>query len=482
MTSRFLVLILLLTLACPGLAEKRELVILHTNDIHGHVEAYDKGGLARIAARIKELRRRYHGKVVLLDGGDTSLGTPLSGHYYGKPTADVMAHLKYDAIAVGNHEFNWGQLRMRALTDAMKTDVLCANLVNTDGSPPPYPSHTVVERNGVRLAVVGMVTPDTYRRAHKESTRGWEFLPTETALRNTLPTIPENVDSLILLTHIGVEADRALARAVPEIDLIVGGHTHVPLHEIVYEADTPIVQAGVYAQYLGVLKLVVDTERNTLEVQDYKLEVMDRSIPVDEETARIVEVYASDLRPLLKKKVAQVTSSVYNKPGPKSFDTPLGNLISDVFRDQAKTDIALYNRGGVRFDMQAGPLTVEDVHKLFPFDDPVMVLQATGNQLEQIVEQGTLDGEGPLSSSGLTAELCEIGVHRIWVGGRPVDPKATYTIATTKFLSGGGDGMTTLAQLKRVRTLPFTRDILFKYLESVDILTPPRTGRVVKTD
>ena len=480
MLHRLLSLLFVLLCLSSALAEKRKLIILHTNDIHGHVEAYDKGGLTRVAVRIKEIRKENPGVVVLLDGGDTSLGTPLSGHYFGKPVADVMAYLVYDAVAIGNHEFNWGQKRMRSLTDAMKTDVLCANLVNTDGSPPPYPAFTIVERNGVKLAVVGMVTADTARRVQVEDLEGWEFLPIETALRNVLPTLPKDIDSLVMLNHIGVKADRELVNAVPEIDLIVGGHSHTPLQEVVYENETPIVQAGCYGQFLGVLEIEVDTDTDSLEVKDYHLEAFDHSMPVDPEAGKIVEAYAAELRPILAREVAHVTDVVSNKPAPDSYDTPLGNLISDVFRHQGKTDIALYNRGGVRFDMAKGSLKVEDVHKLFPFNDPVMVLEATGDQLRRVVEQGTFDGEGPLSGSGVTAVINDDRVGEITINGKPLQPKRLYTIATTKFLAGGGDGMATLSQLKVVRTLPFTRDVLFQYLEGVDTLQAPKPGRFKK--
>jgi 5'-nucleotidase / UDP-sugar diphosphatase len=474
-TTLVLILVLLTGLAN---AEKRRLFILHTNDIHGHIEAYDKGGLSRIASAIKLFRSVFPGQVVLLDGGDTSLGTALSGASFGKPTAELMTHLKYDAITVGNHEFSWGKKKMRALTDGLGAPVLCANLVTQDGSPPPYPAFTMVERNGVKLAIVGLVAPDTYRRVHPEAVEGWEFLPAVQAVRSVLPTLPEDYDALISLNHIGVEEDEKLAQAVPELDLIVGAHSHTPLHQVLYQGKVPIVQAGVYAEYLGILEVLVDTETNTLQVVGYHLQQFDESSPEDPTAHEMVERYAVEMRPVLQEIVANVTEFISLKPVGPTYDTPLGNLISDILRSEAKTDIALYNRGGVRLDMQKGPLTVEAVHKLFPFDDPVVVLEASGAQVRQIMEQGTIDGEGPLSSSGLTATLEKNKVTTIEVDGKPLDLERTYTISTTYFLAGGGDGMATLTQLKKVRQLSYTRDVILSYLKTHKTLAPPETGRL----
>ena len=472
-------IILLLLLITTGTTEERRLFILHTNDIHGHIEAYDHGGLERIAAAVKLFRAAFGDEVVLLDGGDTSLGTPLSGTFHGKPTAEIMASMKYDAITLGNHEFNWGKENMRRLTTGMKTPVLCANLVTTDGSDPPYPPYTIVEKSGVKLAVIGMVTPDTYRRAPVEATQGWEFLSPSVAFKSTYPTLPD-VDLVIALTHLGVDADKILLEASPEIDLVVGGHSHTPLQEIVYHSKRPIVQAGCYGQYLGVLEILVDTEANSAQVESYRLLEFDSSSPLDPRAHEIVEQYATELRPILAQVVATVPETLSKLPEANSFDTPLGNFISDVFREQAQTDIALYNRGGVRFDMASGPLTVEDVHKLFPFDDPVTVLRGTGRQIWDIIEQGTVDGEGPLSSSGLEAKFKNGKLYRVWVNGKSIQSRQMYTLATTGFLAGGGDGMTAIRQLQVIRKLPYTRDVLLNYLKTHNTVTSPGVGRLPK--
>ena len=474
MIRSLLLWLTLSTLFAP--AETRELYILHTNDIHGYVESYEGGGLEKIASLVARYRKEHPGQVVLLDGGDTSLGTPLSGQFYGKPVAEVMDAMDYDAVALGNHEFNWGKVRMSALAKGINAPVLCANLVREDGKDPPYPAWTVVKRNTVKLAVVSMVTPDTPRRAPIASTQDWLFLEPPTALESILPILPD-FDVLICLNHIGVEADRELAKVAPEIDLIVGGHSHTALQEAVYENGVPIVQAGCYGQYLGVVRVEVDTETNELKVLESSLLTANEAEP-DPVAHAIVEKYAAELRPMLKKQVAGVAEELSKEAPDDSYDTPLGNYISDVFRRQAGTDIALYNRGGVRFDMSPGPLTVGKIFELFPFDDPVTVLEADGAQIVRVIEQGTVDGEGPLSASGLTAVIHDGKLKDVRVAGELIELQKTYRIATTQFLADGGDGMAALGGLTRVDTLAFTRDVLLQDLKSHSQIQSPGTGRL----
>lgn len=477
--SLALVLALLLWGPLNAGAEERRLVILHTNDLHGFVESYDQGGLERLAYLIEQYRFLYPGEVVLLDAGDFAMGTPLSGTFFGIPTAQVMASLKYDAVALGNHEFDWGQERMKDLAAATGAPVLCANLVSTDGtSEPPYPSYTTVERNGVKLNIVGLVASDTQRRVPHESTEGWLFLEPDQALRLVTPTLPP-ADALIALNHLGFDDDRKLAQAVSKIDLIVGGHSHTTLFKPHQEAGVPIVQAGSYARYLGVLIVMVDTAKDRLRIEDYKLIPALAAAGVGQEAKAIVERYAGELRPILSRQIANARHAVPKQSDGSSFDTPLGNLVADIFRYQSGTDIALYNRDGVRSSMAAGPLTVGQLHELFPYDDAVTVIQATGEQLQSVVEQGTIEGEGPLSGSGLTATILNNRLE-IKVGEQPLERERLYTVATTSFLAGGGDGLASLANLPRVRTLGFTRDVLLQHFEDHPTVESPGSGRFPK--
>lgn len=477
---RCVAVLLLWLLFNPAQAEKRRLIILHTNDLHGHLEAEEDRGLVRLATLIRSLKSAFPGQVVLLDAGDLALGTPISGLHYGLPTTRAMALLEYDAVAIGNHEFNWGQQRMREMLQAVEAPVLCANLVARQG-PPPYQGWTVVERAGLRLGIIGLVTPDTPRRTLSRYVDGWSFLSGPDGARRVLREMPET-DLVIALTHLGVERDQRLLEQIQEIDLVVGGHSHTALQEVVYHRGRPIVQAGSYGRFLGFLELELDTDEGELKVLSYRLIPVNQNIAPDPAVAALVEEYGREIRPRLAKVAGRVTGRVSKGAFEGAYDTPLGDLICDVIRAQTGADVALYNRGGVRFDMQEGDLTVGDLHQLFPFDDPIVVLKLNGSQLARVLEQGTFGGQGPLSASGLraTALLGASRLDSILVNGEPLRSEAVYTLATTRFLAAGGDGMSTLRDLFLVRELPYVRELLLGHLSRHPTLEPPASARLLR--
>lgn len=477
--ARLLLTVLLLT---PAGAEEVRLLVVHTNDIHGHLEASEgavaSGGFVRVATVIRTLKAAFPGRVLVLDGGDLALGTPTSGLFFGLPTAECMRSVGYDAIAIGNHEFDWGQEAMATFLKATGASILCANLVSSSDGSHPYAPWVVLERGGARLGIVGLVAPDTPTRTPEACTRGWSFQATEPAMRQALAELPP-VDAVIALTHIGESEDRALARAVPGLDLIVGGHSHTALQEVVVENQVPIVQTGCYCQFVGVMEILVDTEADSLRVVSYRLVPVDQTIAPDPQVQAIVDGYSEKVRPILDRVIGEVSSEVVNTPPAGVLDRPLGDLISDMLKAEAGTDLALYNRGGVRGTMPAGPLAVRTLHEMFPFDDNIVVLEVSGAEVAEIVEQG-VQTQAQISVAGMQVSLDAGGRATITVAGRAIDPKGRYTLATTNFLATGGDKMSTLAGREIRQVLPFTREVVQSYIEKNPAVRPPKPGRITR--
>ena len=472
---RYAILALLLFF-CPAQAEQVRLFILHTNDIHGHLEPVTTGsdtspGFTRTATVIRSLQAAFPGQVLLLDGGDMALGTPTSGLFFGIPTAESLKSLNYDVTTLGNHEFNWGQEKMFTLISATGATTVCANLVSDEGEPVIAPFH-VLERNGAKLAIIGLVAPDTASRSPKAYTKGWKFLDPAEATRQALQQLPE-VDAVIALSHIGVPADQELARQVPELDLIIGGHSHTALHEPLVENGVPIVQSGKYARYLGLVEVEIDTDSDELKLLTHRLIPIDETFAPDPQVATIVGDYAEKVKPILDKVIGNSKTDIVNRPHPGTIDTPLGGYIADALKHQSESDVAFYNRGGVRGHLKPGPLTVRTLHEMFPFDDPVTVLKANGQQLLEVIEQGR-SARAKLSPS---LEISYLNGQALFKG-QPISAEKEYTITVTGFLSTGGDGMSLLNQLEVVHTLGFTRDVLQSYIEQHPQLTAPKAGRI----
>lgn len=475
-------LLLTLLLLAPVSAEEVRLFLVHTNDIHGHLEATEgtisSGGFVRVATVIRTLKASFPGQVLVLDAGDLALGTPVSGLFFGIPTAECMQSVGYDAIAIGNHEFDWGQEAMARFLEATGASILCANLISSADGSHPYSPSVVLEKGGARLAVVGLVAPDTPTRTPEACTRGLTFQPTVPAMQRALADLPP-VDAVLALTHIGEKEDRALARAIPNLDLIVGGHSHTALQEVVVENGVPIVQSGCYCQFVGVMEVVVDTEADRLKIVSYHLVPVDLSIPPDPKVQAIIDGYSEKVRPILDREIGQVSSEVINTPPAGALDRPLGDLISDILKSEAGTELALYNRGGVRGTMPAGPLAVRTLHEMFPFDDNIVVLEASGAEIVEIVEQG-VQTQAQISVAGMQVLLDAGGRATITVAGKALEPERDYTLATTNFLATGGDKMSTLVGRKVLRVLPFTREVVQSYIEKNPNVEPPKPGRIIR--
>tara|TARA_R100001143_G_C3360849_1_gene135455 strand:- start:337 stop:2259 length:1923 start_codon:yes stop_codon:yes gene_type:complete len=399
------IFIILILLPGSGLAFQDESVrftILHTNDEHSHLiphPAIDdhpqlsnsaQGGYARLASAIKQIKREKEGieePVLVLSGGDI-LGGPAFGWL---PLKDgVAAEMKlfqmigYDAITIGNHEFDYGSyqyadyLRAAGYPDAHSRTVLLG--ANTK-PPSDHPlaemdirSHFIKELpNGLKIGIFGLIGNDAINKT--ASSEPVEFDdPIESARIAVQELMDSGADIIIALTHSGVPEDRALASAVPEIDIIVGGHTHTSLFEPIKVGNTVIVQAGSYLSYLGVLELEWNREEGSLKVMNTEsgrafLKPLDSGVEPDEEVASEVLRYTSMLNEwvvdLSDGRITDIrqpiaTSSFTISGGRVMSETPVGNYITDAMKWAAekatgnRVDIAVQASGAIRAEIKPG--------------------------------------------------------------------------------------------------------------------------------
>lgn len=467
--------------APPGAAH--HVVVFHTNDVHGQVlprpatwlkdvnPIPDSGGLPRLAANLQALRAEAEGAgaaVVVCDGGDWFQGTPEGQIGQGLGFLRAFALVGHDGAAVGNHEFDHGvDVFLRHLKEA-PLPALLANVRQPDGTPlPGTRDYAVVERGGLRVALVGLLTTSTPSITHRQ-TKDLLWEDPGKALSRVRAELGGKVDLVIPVTHIGVEGDRALARAHPDLPLIVGGHSHTFLRKGVREGKTLVVQTGAKASVIGRVDLWLDGELRVLrssarhidlygEPADgrFRNRAVDRICGelVDEASARMAEVVGVLGRPL------EVTRR-------ELVNSTSGNFIADLIRDRSGADIAVHNRGGIRTSLLAGPVTRRDLFMLLPFDNHVETLTMSGEDVIELFRR-SIENERkrPLEFSGARVVVRrESGKPRlieVRTGGTPVDPAGTYRLATNSFLSGGGDGWQILADQK-VREVDFMvlRDIL----------------------
>ncbi len=432
----------------PPPAEPLHLVVLHTNDVHGQLQpGRDGGGLVRLAAEVAALRAELEpeAEVLLLDGGDWFQGTPEGRVEGGGAFLELLAALDYDAMAVGNLELDYGREHLEALLARAELPAVCANVRDPStgarvawGEP-----YRIVERGGVRIALVGLLTPETPVISHP-STRLLAFEDPSEVLGRARAELAGKADLVIPVTHLGVREDTALAEA-HGLPLIVGGHSHTALAQGLRAGDTLIVQAGAKAAVLGRVDLWVDRTTFAVERAEARLLALEREGPLDPAFAAACARLAGQTEAEMGTVVGAFGAPLERKGGVTSASSA-GNLLCDLFRERAGTPIALHNKGGIRTALAAGPATRRDLFELLPFDNTLVVLSVSGAELFEALRRAVeLPEHAGIEVSGLVLRLAEPGAQKskllaVEVAGAPLDPLQRYRVATNSFLARGGDG------------------------------------------
>lgn len=466
-----------------------KLTILHSNDVHSRLQMVNAqgsncstqdaaqnrcfGGVARIAALFEAQKREALAagrQVLLLNGGDEFQGSLFYTHYKGLAELETANLIGYDAMAIGNHEFDDGPANLARYLSGAKFPVLSANV---DASAEPtirglFRDHIVVERAGVKIGIIGATTEDTPEISSPGSQL--KFLRSEDVLPGLIAKLrAQGVTHVVVLGHMGLSRDRELAARVDGIDVIVGGHSHTLLGNGIQGAegpypvvvkgpsgrDVPIVQAGSFSRHIGRIDVDFDAGGNVVSAAGNTIPVVQSIVPNAVIQAAIDRLDA----PLIQVRNQPVGSgaATYSLDGCRARECALGNLVAEamlVATRAAGTTIAVQNGGGLRAGIAAGPITLGNVLSTLPFQNNIATLKLRGrdlvaaleNGLSQVAENG---GRFPqLAGARLTWSLSRpVGSRVISLEVRrpdgsflPVDPDALYTVATNDFMRKGGDG------------------------------------------
>ncbi|MDE3112268.1 MAG: bifunctional metallophosphatase/5'-nucleotidase [Chloroflexota bacterium] len=489
--------------AAPLAADRIQ--ILHTNDIHGHLDAqtittsgrsFELGGMAILGGMIQLQRSRAPARTLTLDAGDALSGTLISAIDHGAAMTKAMSLIGYDAQAVGNHDLDWGQDELAKRAAEASFPFLAANLVQAaTGAPPPYVKPYVVKDLGIaRVGVIGLTYPSA-SIIKASSTKGLVFLPGIESVRKYLPEVRRQADVIVVLSHLGVEGgtsriaggDTSLAEAVPGIDVIVGGHDHLVFRTARVAGTTKIFQAGTAAEDLGRIELTIDpaTHRvSAVQSAGVILPVASGAAPPLASVAALVAERRADADKYGKRVVGKATDAFQ---ADREMNDPLGNLVADALLDYGrrqgwKSDLAFYNGAGLRSSLRAGDITYEELAEVLPFRNTVVSLDLTGAQLTEVFE-GMAGSAGRLFMAGGTLAYRSSAapgsrVTRATVGGQPLDAARTYHVATIDYLQGGGDGHVEFTKGTDLIYGDVDEDVVATYLEAHSPVSPISPGRV----
>lgn len=402
----------------PVFSEARqvEISVLNTTDLHGHVlpctdynNRTNVGGLLRCSTLIHQLREE-HPNTLLLDCGDLYQGGAESYLTEGRIMIRALDWLHYDAWVLGNHEFDWGLEKMKRLIDASSTPMLAANIISRPGRPHPFPRvqpYLIREVDGVKIAIVGLITPGVPTWSTPDLLGDALFERSIDALKRVMPAVrAESPDILLLATHQGCKRQgddhanevNAIARAFPEFDVIIGGHTHQAIPEIWIDDRVLYTQAGYYGAWLGQLDLTYDTVARRVIRKTAKL------YEVDETVARDPKLEA-ELAPDLKKAESYLAQTVGRADtripwlGDEYGTSPVQALIARALVEASGAQLVLH---GVldQQDLLPGELRMADIWRIVPYENRVAIMYVTPSELMEILEENA-DSMGPLSVMGL---------------------------------------------------------------------------------
>lgn len=522
-----------LSLTAPAMAETT-LHILHINDLHSRIQPINRfdstcsaedeaagacfGGVARLATAIEAVRGPLEAageNVLVLDAGDQYQGSLFFSTYRGAAEAEFMEAIGFDAMALGNHEFNNGPEGLLPLLDGVSFPVISGNL---DVAADPVlagrvQDHVVLDVNGVKVGIVSALTRDTLEISAPGPTVG--FSDEIAALQADVDALTQQgVGIIIALTHVGVPADIRIAEAVTGIDVIVGGHSHTylsasnpgrsgpyPLWVSNPEgAMVPIVQAYAYSKYLGHLEVTLDAAGNVLHAQGDTM-LLDASITPDEGIAARVAELAGPIDAAMSTLVGETQGFI---EGDRSVcrvtECAMGNLVADAMlervRDQG-VQIAIVNGGGLRASIDAGPVTMGEVLTVLPFQNTLATFQLTGADVLAALENGVsqvaeVAGRfpqvagmrfvwNPAADPGARIVSAEVDMGGVWA---PLDPGATYGVVSNNFLRGGGDGYAVFAAnaLNPYDFGPGLEEVAASYLAENSPYAPYTDGRIATQD
>ena len=473
------------------------ILVLHTNDIHGRMEpehvtsgngGFDNGGVANLGGLLVRQRTIAPGRTLLLDAGDAWQGSFVSNANRGAAMVEVMNLMGYDAQALGNHDFDWGQDVLRLRASEARFPFLAANVVDdATGAVPSFAKPYIVKDLGVaKVGIIGVANPGTPAISKPANVKGLRFLSAAEAVGKYLPEVRAQADIVIALTHIsqrGVEEDEQLAREVPGIDLIVSGHSHTALQNAVREGATTIVQAGSYAQYLGQVQLQLDrATRRARVVGAGLLVVVGGKTPPDAQVAKVVETRAAEAKTVTARIVGRATVDL---PQETRGESALGNLIADAMLEYCRgqgwhSDVALYNGSGIRAGIPPGDITYGKVYEVLPFDDLVVNLDLSGGQLVTIYRRSLSDRGPNLVIAGGSFSYQLASITSATIGGAAVASERTYHVCTIDYLALGGDGQSTFTSGKNLVYGDIAADAVAAYLTLHSPVSPRVEGRTAQ--
>ena len=498
------------------------LTFLHTTDIHSRILPFEHstiyteeklglipdkdnyGGIARIATVIKRERKKA-GRVLHLDSGDLFQGAPIFNLFHGEPEIRTMSHLGLNAFVLGNHEFDAGSKNVLSKFEQWADfQILSANYKWLETTQ-PYASglqaitkpYTVFNLSGITVGVIGMSNLSSMTSLEDGgNSLGVVPLDTLQTVQDYVNILRDQVDLIVLLSHLGLREDELLGRNICGLDLIMGGHHHIALDPpkiIPYAPDKEVmddydfigkcsksdqrdvimVHSQAFAKFVGRLDLVVKDGR--VKSHKYELIPIDSDTPDDPDTWYILEPYYEQMLRVydLDRVIAHALIDL-RRFGSTGGDSMLGNFVAEAiqYRSGVETDFSVTNSLGMRTDISAGPITLETMFNVMPFENTITTMYMSGVEIQEMLDFVTQKSSSrgcscQVQTSNISFNMnCSTGIaENIKIAGKSMRDDAIYEMATNDYMAWGGSGFDVLERnTTKIDTGISLRDAVIDYM------------------
>ncbi|MHB0970755.1 MAG: substrate-binding domain-containing protein [Thermoanaerobaculia bacterium] len=480
------------------------ITILHTNDLHGHVMPWrgwqgdlqekEAGGLARLATAVAAVRE-HAAAVLLLDAGDTIGDTLEAVETKGSVVIAAMNAIGYDAMVIGNHEPDFTAAELERRQAEARFPLLAANLRRADGSyfTRPYVLRTIGETT---VGIVGLAYPNTPLTSSRKNVRGLQFGDAIETARDIVPRMRrEGAEVVIALTHLGLTHDQELARKVPGIDVIVGGHSHNRMREAKRLGSTLIVQAGAHGSDLGRLDLEL---RDGAVVSHRRTLIPITGLRADPAIDALLAERLTSVRTKLEEEIGTARETIIRaqtlsgqEPEKRDAESKADSLFADLVREATGADIALLPGVGYGVAIPAGPIRARDLRNLLPHESKIFIVRLTGDEVRQVMERAIQNVVTKDIREKVGGMIQVSGLELAWSGDRPygrrvvslriggIEPSAgrSYRVAINSLLAEGGHRQEILAAKER-REAGDLFSIVAQEIRRRGSIAPPQAGRI----
>lgn len=522
----FLLIVLAALLTTTAFADPSEFVtvsIVSTNDFHGaligRVHSWSHGDIVGSAdyltGYINIVREENPGGVLWLDAGDSMQGTLISNYFWGASTIDFMNAAGVDAMAVGNHEFDWGQEILQDRFDQADFPFLAANVFFAKKNGNPNHGHggrphwakpyEIFEANGIQVGVIGIALQDTPSVTNPINVANLIFTDPAAEVAEVLPEVEaDGADMIVVLAHIGGywpdfdDIGEFVCGLDPEkIDYVISGHSHGRIDDVI--CGIPVTQAYSSGTAFSRVDFIVDPvsgdvvsyEMNYYPTSTYntyygnpasyqRWDTGEYQVVVPDPTiTEIVAGYNEIIEEVQNEVIGESLTPITRN---YRYESEMGDWVTDIMKAfDPGIDFALTNSGGLRADIDAGPLTFGEVFEALPFDNTLVTVELTGAELITALEAGISGDHGIVQVSGLQFTFdYDLPVGSRIIGdvidlstGLALEPGTTYFVAVNDFMAAGGDGYEIFAENPQVNSYVLVRDMVVDWVRASPPFSPP---------